>query len=159
MNPMLNIAIRAARKAGNVIAKNYERRDDIQTSKKGINDYVTSVDKAAEAEIIEIIQKSYPDHTIISEERGALEGKDSDIQWVIDPLDGTTNFVKGLPHFSVSIAIRVKNRTEVGVVYDPIPVSYTHLDVYKRQAKLAPASTQTEFTCFLPNSVINISKS
>ena len=120
MNPMLNIAIRAARKAGNVIAKNYERRDDIQTSKKGINDYVTSVDKAAEAEIIEIIQKSYPDHTIISEERGALEGKDSDIQWVIDPLDGTTNFVKGLPHFSVSIAIRVKNRTEVGVVYDPI---------------------------------------
>ena len=120
MNPMLNIAIRAARKAGNVIAKNYERRDDIQTSKKGINDYVTSVDKAAEAEIIEIIQKSYPDHTIISEERGVLEGKDSDIQWVIDPLDGTTNFVKGLPHFSVSIAIRVKNRTEVGVVYDPI---------------------------------------
>ena len=120
MNPMLNIAIRAARRAGNVIAKNYERRDDIQTSKKGINDYVTSVDKAAEAEIIEIIQKSYPDHTIISEERGALEGKDSDIQWVIDPLDGTTNFVKGLPHFSVSIAIRVKNRTEVGVVYDPI---------------------------------------
>ena len=120
MNPMLNIAIRAARKAGNVIAKNYERRDDIQTSKKGINDYVTSVDKAAEAEIIEIIQKSYPDHTIISEERGTLEGKDSDIQWVIDPLDGTTNFVKGLPHFSVSIAIRVKNRTEVGVVYDPI---------------------------------------
>ena len=120
MNPMLNIAIRAARRAGNVIAKNYERRDDIQTSKKGINDYVTSVDKAAEAEIIEIIQKSYPDHTIISEERGTLEGKDSDIQWVIDPLDGTTNFVKGLPHFSVSIAIRVKNRTEVGVVYDPI---------------------------------------
>lgn len=120
MNPMLNIAIRAARRAGNVIAKNYERRDDIQTSKKGINDYVTSVDKAAEAEIIEIIQKSYSDHTIISEERGALEGKDSDIQWVIDPLDGTTNFVKGLPHFSVSIAIRVKNRTEVGVVYDPI---------------------------------------
>ena len=120
MNPMLNIAIRAARRAGNVIAKNYERRDDIQTSKKGINDYVTSVDKAAEAEIIEIIQKSYPDHTIISEERGALEGKDSDIQWVIDPLDGTTNFVKGLPHFSISIAIRVKNRTEVGVVYDPI---------------------------------------
>ena len=120
MNPMLNIAIRAARKAGNVIAKNYERRDDIQTSKKGINDYVTSVDKAAEAEIIEIIQKSYPDHTIIREELGALEGKDSDIQWVIDPLDGTTNFVKGLPHFSVSIAIRVKNRTEVGVVYDPI---------------------------------------
>ena len=120
MNPMLNIAIRAARKAGNVIVKNYERRDTLESSHKGINDYVTNVDKAAEAEIIEIIRKSYPDHTIISEEAGALEGKESDVQWIIDPLDGTTNFMKGLPHFAVSIAIRVKNRTEVGVVYDPI---------------------------------------
>jgi len=120
MHPMLNIAIRAARKAGNVIAKNYERRDDIETQRKGIHDYVTRVDKAAEAEIIEIIRKSYPEHTIISEEAGALAGQDGDVQWIIDPLDGTTNFVKGLPHFAVSIAIRVKNRTEVGVVYDPI---------------------------------------
>ncbi|AAU38336.1 SuhB protein [[Mannheimia] succiniciproducens MBEL55E] len=120
MNPMLNIAIRAARKAGNVIAKSYERRDDIQTTLKSANDYVTNVDKAAEQAIIDVIRTSYPDHTIITEESGALEGKDSDIQWVIDPLDGTTNFVKGLPHFSVSIAIRVKGRTEVGVVYDPI---------------------------------------
>ncbi|OOF58324.1 inositol-1-monophosphatase [Rodentibacter myodis] len=120
MNPMLNIAIRAARKAGNVIAKSYERRDDIESNPKGINDYVTNVDKAAEAEIIEIIKKSYPDHTIITEETGAIEGKDSDVQWIIDPLDGTRNFMNGLPHFAVSIAIRVKNRTEVGVVYDPI---------------------------------------
>ena len=86
MNPMLNIAIRAARKAGNVIAKNYERRDAIESTQKGINDYVTNVDKASEAEIIEV----------------------------------TRNFMTGLPHFSVSIAVRVKNRTEVGVVYDPI---------------------------------------
>lgn len=120
MNPMLNIAIRAARRAGNVIAKNYERRDTIEATQKGINDYVTNVDKLAEAEIIEIIHKSYPDHTIITEETGAIEGKESDIQWIIDPLDGTRNFMNGLPHFSVSIAIRVKNRTEVGVVYDPI---------------------------------------
>lgn len=120
MNPMLNIAIRAARKAGNVIAKGYERRDDVQTSLKSANDYVTNIDKAAEAAIIEVIRKSYPEHTIITEESGALSGKDTDVQWIIDPLDGTTNFVKGLPHFSVSIAIRVKGRTEVGVVYDPI---------------------------------------
>ena len=120
MNPMLNIAIRAARRAGNVIAKNYERRDDVETTLKSANDYVTNVDKAAEAAIIEIIRKSYPEHTIITEESGALEGKDNDVQWVIDPLDGTTNFVKAFPHFSVSIAIRVKGRTEVGVVYDPI---------------------------------------
>ncbi|PJG82981.1 inositol-1-monophosphatase [Caviibacterium pharyngocola] len=120
MNPMLNIAIRAARKAGNVVAKGYERRDEIQTLSKGTNDFVTNIDKAAESAIIEVIKKSYPDHTIIAEESGALEGKESDIQWIIDPLDGTTNFVKGLPHFSISIAIRVKGRTEVGVVYDPI---------------------------------------
>lgn len=117
---MLNIAIRAARKAGNIIAKNYERRDDIETMLKSANDYVTNVDKTAEGAIIEVIRKSYPEHTIITEESGALEGKDGDVQWVIDPLDGTTNFVKAFPHFSVSIAIRVKGRTEVGVVYDPI---------------------------------------
>ncbi|HBO37195.1 MAG TPA: inositol-1-monophosphatase [Pasteurellaceae bacterium] len=120
MNPMLNIAIRAARKAGNVIAKNYERRDGVETVLKNINDYVTNVDKMAEEAIIEVIKKSYPEHTIITEESGILEGKDSDVKWVIDPLDGTTNFIKGLPHFSVSIAIRVKDRTEVGVVYDPL---------------------------------------
>lgn len=120
MNPMLNIAIRAARKAGNIIAKGYERRDELQTVKKSENDFVTNIDKASEAAIIEIIKKSYPEHTIICEESGALVGTDSDVQWVIDPLDGTTNFIKGLPHFAVSIAIRVKGRTEVGVVYDPI---------------------------------------
>lgn len=121
MNPMLNIAIRAARKAGNVIAKGYELAPhDTQVSQKGTNDYVTSVDKAAEEAIIEIIRKSYPDHAIVGEESGVLAGENNDIQWVIDPLDGTTNFVKRLPHFAVSIAIRVQGRTEVGVVYDPI---------------------------------------
>lgn len=117
---MLNIAIRAARKAGSIITQHYERRDQIESALKSVNDYVTNVDKAAEAAIIEVIGKSYPDHTIITEESGALEGKDTDVQWVVDPLDGTTNFIKGFPHFSVSIAIRVKGRTEVGVVYDPI---------------------------------------
>lgn len=80
-----------------------------------------TIDKASEAAIIEIIKKSFTlKDTIICEESGALVGTDSDVQWVIDPLDGTTNFIKGLPHFAVSIAIRVKGRTEVGVVYDPI---------------------------------------
>lgn len=120
MNPMLNIAIRAARKAGNIIAKSYERRDEIQSNAKGNHDFVTNVDKAAESIIIETIQASYPDHSFVSEEAGVIKGKNTDIQWVIDPLDGTTNFIKGFPHFSVSIAIRVKARTEVAVVYDPI---------------------------------------
>ncbi|MGQ0285686.1 inositol-1-monophosphatase [Pasteurellaceae bacterium 22721_9_1] len=120
MNPMLNIAIRAARKAGNIIAKSYERRDDIETNVKGSNDFVTNIDKAAENAVIETIRASYPEHSIISEEIGSLEGNEQDVQWIIDPLDGTTNFIKGFPHFAVSIAIRVKGRTEVGVVYDPI---------------------------------------
>lgn len=120
MHPMLNIAVRAARKAGNLIAKNYETPDAVEASQKGSNDFVTNVDKAAEAVIIDTIRKSYPQHTIITEESGELEGTDQDVQWVIDPLDGTTNFIKRLPHFAVSIAVRIKGRTEVAVVYDPM---------------------------------------
>ena len=90
MHPMLNIAVRAARKAGNLIAKNYETPDAVEASQKGSNDFVTNVDKAAEAVIIDTIRKSYPQHTIITEESGELEGTDQDVQWVIDPLDGTT---------------------------------------------------------------------
>lgn len=120
MHPMLTIAVRAARKAGNLIAKNYETPDAVEASQKGSNDFVTNVDKDAERLIIEIIRKSYPQHTIIAEESGELAGTEQDVQWVIDPLDGTSNFIKRLPHFSVSIAVRVKGRTEVAVVYDPM---------------------------------------
>ncbi len=108
MHPMLTIAIRAARKAGNLIAKHYEMPDTVETTQKGSNDFVTNVDREAEQMIIEIIRKSYPKHTIISEECGELPGEEHDMQWVIDPLDGTTNFVKRLPHFAVSIAFRIK---------------------------------------------------
>jgi myo-inositol-1(or 4)-monophosphatase len=120
MHPMLNIAIRAARKAGNHIAKSHENSDKVETSLKGTNDYVTNVDQEAEALIIDTIKTSYPDHSIIAEESGLNEGKDSDVQWIIDPLDGTTNFVRGIPHFSVSIAVRIKGKTEVACVYDPM---------------------------------------
>ncbi len=120
MHPMLNIAVRAARKAGNLIARSYETPDAVETSQKGSNDFVTNVDKGAESLIVETIRASYPQHTIITEESGELAGEDQDVQWVIDPLDGTTNFIKRLPHFAVSIAVRVKGRTEVAVVYDPM---------------------------------------
>ncbi|CAH7095084.1 inositol-phosphate phosphatase [Vibrio chagasii] len=120
MHPMLNIAIRAARKAGNHIAKSLETTDKIETSLKGNNDYVTNIAQEAEYMIIETIKASYPEHSIISEEKGLIEGKDSDVQWIVDPLDGTNNFVKGFPHFSVSIAVRMNGRTEVACVYDPM---------------------------------------
>ena len=96
MHPMLNIAIRAARKAGNHIAKSLENAEKIESTQKGVNDFVTNVDKEAEAIIIDTIKASYPDHTVIGEESGLLQGKDDEVQWIIDPLDGTTNFVKGL---------------------------------------------------------------
>ncbi|MDA9556912.1 inositol-1-monophosphatase [Vibrio sp.] len=120
MHPMLNIAVRAARKAGNHIAKYLENTDQIESTQKGSNDFVTNVDQEAEDIIIHTIKASYPDHTIIAEESGLATGKDDDVQWIIDPLDGTANFVKGLPHFSVSIAVKVRGKTEVACVYDPI---------------------------------------
>jgi len=120
MHPMLTIAVRAARKAGNLIAKHYETPDSVETTQKGTNDFVTNVDRDAEHLIIDVIRKSYPKHTIIGEECGELAGEDQEVQWIIDPLDGTTNFVKRLPHFAVSIAVRIKGRTEVAVVYDPM---------------------------------------
>jgi len=120
MHPMLNIAIRAARKAGNHIAKSLENPEKVETSQKGMNDFVTNVDKEAESIIVSTIKSSYPEHCIVAEEGGLIEGKDQDVQWIIDPLDGTTNFVKGLPHFAVSIAVRIKGKTEVACVYNPM---------------------------------------
>lgn len=120
MHPMLNIAIRAARKAGNHITKSLETIDKIETTQKGLNDFVTNIDQEAEHIIVNTIKTSYPEHSIIAEEQGFIEGQDSDVQWIIDPLDGTNNFVKGFPHFCVSIAVRIKGRTEVACVYDPI---------------------------------------
>ena len=120
MHPMLNIAIRAARKAGNYIAKTYETPESNQSAQKGTNDFVTNIVNESERLIVEIIRKSYPDHTIVSAGNGELIGKDEDVQWVINPLDGTTNFTKRLPHFAISVAVRLKGRTEVAVVYDPM---------------------------------------
>ncbi|WP_392551904.1 inositol-1-monophosphatase [Orbus wheelerorum] len=120
MHPMLNIAIRAARKAGNVIIKSYENPASVNIDAKGENDFATNVDRAAESLIIETIKKVYPDHTIIAEESGLTKGRDNDVQWIIDPIDGTTNFIKGIPHCSVSIAVRIKGKTEAAVVYNPM---------------------------------------
>ncbi|GEA11797.1 inositol-1-monophosphatase [Alteromonas sp. KUL49] len=120
MHPMLNIAVRAARVAGTIIVRGFEKRDDFKKESKGANDYVTQIDKEAEQAIIHKIQQSYPDHCFLGEESGETAGKDTDFQWIIDPLDGTTNFVKGIPHFAVSIALLHKGRLDQAVVFDPI---------------------------------------
>lgn len=120
MQPMLNIAIRAARAAGDVIVRNMDRIDRLTIEKKQRNDYVSEVDRQAEAAIIQILAKAYPDHAIIAEESGLHGSESNDFTWIIDPLDGTTNFLHGLPHFSVSIALRVKGRLDQGVIYNPV---------------------------------------
>lgn len=118
MHPLLNIAIRAARRAGEVIARSIPRLESVQVQSKGRNDYVSEVDKAAEAEIIQIIRKNYPAHAILAEESG--ESGENETRWIIDPLDGTTNFLHGFPTFAVSIAAEHRGRLEVAVVFDPM---------------------------------------
>ena len=118
MQPMLNIAVRAARAAGNIIIRQFDRAQDLPASEKSKNDYVTEVDKQAEAVIIDTLLKAYPKHAILAEEGGA-QGK-SEYVWIIDPLDGTTNFMHGFPHFAVSIALQHKGKLQQAVIYDPL---------------------------------------
>ncbi|VAY02337.1 Inositol-1-monophosphatase [Arsenophonus endosymbiont of Aleurodicus dispersus] len=120
MHPMLTIAIRAARQAGSFFAKSYERFDIIEIMAKGENNLLTNIAKKAEQIIIEVIHKFYPTHSILSEERGQILSEKNDIQWIIYPLDGITNFTKRLPHFAVSIAVRINGRTEVSAIYNPM---------------------------------------
>ncbi|RKP50405.1 inositol monophosphatase family protein [Trinickia fusca] len=118
MHPMLNIAVKAARRAGQIINRASLDLEQVQISKKQHNDFVTEVDKAAEAAIIETLKTAYPDHAILAEESGESE-QESDYQWIIDPLDGTTNFIHGLPYYCVSIALSHRGIVTQAVVYDP----------------------------------------
>lgn len=120
MHPMLNIAVQAARKAGKVVTYFVDRPDKMEAEKKGANDFVTLADKLAEEEIIRVIQHSYPHHTILSEESGLTQGENEDFCWIIDPLDGTTNFVHGFPQIAISIALKHRGQLEIGVIYDPL---------------------------------------
>ena len=118
MHALLNIAVRAARAAGEVIIRSLNRLESLTITSKGRNDFVSEVDTQAEAEIIAIIRKHYPNHAFLAEESGATG--DNETVWIIDPLDGTTNFLHGFPIFAVSIACQIRGKLEHGVVYDPI---------------------------------------
>lgn len=118
MHPMLTIAVAAARKAGSVILRGTERLDLLRITEKNANDFVTDVDTQAEAVIIETLRHAYPHHSILAEESG--ESGNSDYVWIIDPLDGTRNFMHGFAHFCVSIALKVKSQLEHCVIFDPI---------------------------------------
>ncbi len=117
MHPTLNIAVKAARRAGGIINRASRDVEQIKVSAKRDKDFVTEVDKAAEEAIIGVLHEAYPDHAILAEESGA--SGDSDYVWIIDPLDGTTNFIHGVPQYAVSIAQSHKGVLQHAVVYDP----------------------------------------
>ncbi|MDD9812100.1 MAG: inositol monophosphatase [Gammaproteobacteria bacterium] len=142
MNPLLNIAIKAARRAGQTLLRHFDRLERIVVEQKGPGDFVSAVDRMAEDDIVDIVRAKYPNHRIIAEERGIVEGAaggqdagaddgaDADaksaaadttqVEWLIDPLDGTTNYLHGHPHFAVSIAARQHGQVQHAVVFDPL---------------------------------------
>lgn len=120
MHPMLNIAVKAARRAGDIIVQASRNLDLLNVSKKSHSDFVSEVDRTAEDAIIRILHESYPDHAILAEESGASgDAQNTEYQWIIDPLDGTTNFLHGFPQYSVSIALKHKGVLTRAVVYNP----------------------------------------
>lgn len=119
MEPMTTMALRAARKGAEIIEKSLQHRDRIVIEEKSQNDYVTEVDKAVEKEIIYHLKRAYPEHNFLGEESGEVDNN-SDYQWLIDPIDGTTNFIYGIPHFAISIACLYKGKLEHAVILDPM---------------------------------------
>ena len=120
MEPMVNIALRAARKVGEQIVRASDDLDHLEVKSKSLNDFVSEVDLAAEQEIKYQLQKAYPDHAVLGEESGLTGDEDADYCWIIDPLDGTTNYVRGIPHYAVSIACLYKGKLEHAVIVDPV---------------------------------------
>ncbi len=119
-SPIINIMIKAAEKAGRSLTRDFGEVEQLQVSRKGPADFVTAADKRAEKIIFEELKQARPSYSFLMEESGAIEGDDKDHVWIIDPLDGTHNFMHGVPHWCVSIALSVNDRIEAAVIYDPI---------------------------------------
>lgn len=127
MSGIINIATRAAYNAGNIIQQGSRNLAILKTEKKGFNDYVSELDKKSEKIIIDTIQKAFPEHNILAEESGKLD-KNSEYTWIIDPIDGTTNFIHGHPQYCVSIALKHHDKITHGVIFDP-----NRNDLYKAE--------------------------
>ena len=120
ITPNLNIMIRAAEKAARSLIRDFGEVEQLQISSKGPGDFVSAADRKAEEVIFEELSRAQPDYSFLMEESGSKEGKDTDNRWIVDPLDGTTNFLNGVPHWAISIALEHKGEIIAGVVYDPI---------------------------------------
>ncbi len=116
----LNIMIKTAEKASKILIRDFGEIEKLQVSKKGPSDFVTNSDLKAEKIIIEELKKAKPNYSLISEEKGLEISKDKDNTWIIDPIDGTVNFLHGIPHFAISIALKSKNEIISGIIFDPI---------------------------------------
>lgn len=119
MHPFVNIALKAAYQAGKIIVNSLDNLNKLSSREKYPNDFVTNIDLLVEEEIIKIIKKNYPNHAILGEESGENKPADSDIVWIIDPIDGTNNFMRGFPQFAISIGIEKQGVIEHGIIYDP----------------------------------------
>ena len=120
ISPILNIMIKACEKASKILKRDYGEIEHLQVSVKGPGDFVTSADKKCEKIIIQELLKAKKDFSLITEESGELNNKDKDNIWILDPIDGTSNFMHGVPHFAISLALKSKNEIIAGVIYDPI---------------------------------------
>ncbi|MBK4765178.1 MAG: inositol-1-monophosphatase [Pantoea sp. Brub] len=153
MHPMLNIAVRAVRKAGNLIAKKYEILTTIRNDYS--NNLLNTIEYEAENLIVSVIRNAYPKHTIFTEKKSNFIGENKDIIWIIKPLDSIENFIKCLPYCSVSIAIRVKERTEIAVIYDPI-LNELFSAVRGQGTQLNGYRLRSNHATVLKNSIMNV---
>ena len=120
ISPHLNIMIKACEKASKVIIRDFGEVENLQVAKKGPRDFVTKTDKRVEKILIEELSKAKKNYSFLTEESGKIENKDKDKIWIIDPIDGTTNFLHGIPHFAISVALNVDNELKSALIFDPI---------------------------------------
>ena len=120
ISPNLNVMIKASEKASKILIRDFGEIENLQVSKKGPNDFVTNSDLKTEKIIIEELKKAKPNYSIISEENGIQDNKDKNNTWIIDPIDGTINFLHGIPHFAISIALKSNDEIVSGLIFDPI---------------------------------------
>ena len=120
ISPNLNIMIKACEKASKVIIRDFGEVENLQVSKKGPRDFVTKTDKRVEKILIEELSKAKKNYSFITEESGKIENNDKDKHWIIDPIDGTTNFLHGIPHFAISVALRIDSELRSALIMDPI---------------------------------------
>ena len=120
ISPNLNLMIKACEKASKVIIRDFGEVENLQVSKKGPRDFVTKTDKRVEKILIEELEKARKNYSFITEESGVINNSDKDCFWIIDPIDGTTNFLHGIPHFAISVALKVNGEMKSGIIFDPI---------------------------------------